>query len=238
MNENTATNSPAAPALTAIERRVVGALVEKAFTTPDSYPLTTNSVITACNQKSARDPASNHQAHEVDEALIDLKGKGLVIQVFAETGRTARWKHNLREAWQMERPQLAVLAELFLRGPQTEGDLRSRASRMATLATLEDLRSILDGLATRGFVRRLSPEVRKRGVMWGHLCLTDREKGELDRIAEREAAMGDGEEPSGGGGGTTRGSDLREAVERIEGQLADVMAKLAALEQAIGKSES
>lgn len=222
----------AAPALSPIERRVLGVLLEKGFTTPDNYPLTSNAVLAACNQKSARDPVTHYEAHEIDEALLGLKSKHLVLQVFAATGRVERWKHNLREAWSFDRPQLAVMAELFLRGPQSEGDLRGRASRMTPLASLDDLRSALEPLSERGFVRRLSPQGRKRGVMWGHLCLNEREKAELDQIAEREASRGDDEGPTGQPR-TDRISGTQPSLERIESQLQDLATRLAAVEEAV-----
>lgn len=202
-----------APELTPIQRRILGVLVEKAITTPDAYPLTSNATITACNQKSNREPVSNYEAHEVDEALIDLKPMGLVFQVFSATGRTERWKHNLREAWNLEKPALSVLAELFLRGPQTEGDLRARASRMTPMATLEDLRAILQGLADRGFAKRLSAEGRKRGVIWGHLCLTPREKESLEHFSDdEEEESGEVASPRS----TGSSSAIKELIERIE----------------------
>lgn len=228
--------SAGAPVLSSIERRVLGALVEKAFTTPDGYPLTSNSMITACNQKSARDPVSQYEAHQVDEALLALKSKGLVLQVFAATGRAERWKHNLRDAWGLDRPQLAVLAELFLRGPQSEGDLRARASRMASLATLEDLHAALEPLAQRGFVRRLTPEGRRRGVLWAHLCLKDREKAELDQLAERVAAMSDDEPASAPK--ADRSSDVRTTLEQLQTQLEQMASRVTVLEKAVEELRS
>jgi uncharacterized protein YceH (UPF0502 family) len=213
-----------APELTPIQRRILGVLVEKGITTPDAYPLTSNATITACNQKSNREPVSNYEAHEVDEALIDLKPMGLVFQVFSATGRTERWKHNLREAWNLEKPALAVLAELFLRGPQTEGDLRSRASRMTAMATLEDLRAILQGLSDRGFVKRLSAEGRRRGVVWGHLCLTPREKESLDRYADDEEEELEEVAAPRSGGASSAIKELMERIEQLEARVAQLEA--------------
>lgn len=215
------------PVLSPIERRVLGVLVEKAFTTPDAYPLTANATITACNQKSNRDPVSSHEPHEVDEALFQLKDKGLVLQVFPATGRTERWKQNLREAWGLDRPLLAVLAELFLRGPQTEGDLRARASRMAPLESLDDLRAILNTLSERGFVRRLSPEGRRRGVVWAHLLLTHREREELDRWVDDE-----GDESASHSIGASA-SSTREQLAELSARLDSLEARLAAIEKSI-----
>ena len=228
---STATAQP----LSRIQRRVLGVLLEKAFTTPDSYPLTANSTVTACNQKSNRDPVTGYETHEIDEALLSLKDASLAIQVFSATGRTERWKHNLREAWGLDRAGLSVLAELFLRGPQSEGDLRARASRMSPMASLDDLRAILNQLAERGFVRRLSPEGRKRGVFWGHLFVSEKERAELDLIAEREAAGGDDEEtrsePTGSSGGSpSAGPSLRDLVGELQLRIESLETRLAEIE--------
>ena len=116
------------PVLSALERRVLGVLVEKAKTTPDIYPLSLNSLVTGCNQKSNRDPVMNLSDLEVEEALTRAQKKGLVVKITG--GRVERWRHIVYEAWRVEKVELAVLAELLLRGPQSEGELRARASRM------------------------------------------------------------------------------------------------------------
>src|SRR5205814_7664427 len=115
--------TPAAwPVLSALERRVLGVLVEKAKSTPDIYPLSLNSLVTGCSQKSNRDPIFNVSEVEVEEALSSAQKRGLVIKITG--GRVERWRHILYESWRVDKVELAVLAELLLRGPQTEGDLR------------------------------------------------------------------------------------------------------------------
>jgi uncharacterized protein len=147
------------PVLSPIERRVLGVLVEKAKTTPDVYPLSINSLVTGCNQKSGRDPVLNLTDDQVQEALLSAQAKGLVIRI--QGGRVERWRHTLYESWQAEKIELAVLAELLLRGPQTEGELRSRASRMEPIPDMETLRSVLKHLADRRLVVYLGPEGRR-----------------------------------------------------------------------------
>jgi uncharacterized protein YceH (UPF0502 family) len=177
--------APAWPSLDRIERRVLGVLVEKAKTTPDVYPLSINSLVTGSNQKSNRDPLMNVTEIEVEDALASSQKKGLVIKV---TGtRVPRWRHNLYDAWHVGKVELAILAELLLRGPQTEGELRSRASRMEPVDDLDALRAALLPMAERGLVVYLSPPGR-RGTM-----LTDalRSPEELEHLrktmgAERE----------------------------------------------------
>jgi hypothetical protein len=166
-------------------RRVIGVLIEKAFCTPEYYPLSANAIVTGCNQKSNRNPVTNYAPHMIDESLLALQEAGLVIRVFPAGGRVERWKHNVKEAWQLDRPHRAVLAELILRGPQTEGELRSRASRMVAIDSLEMLADILATLTDRGFVRRLSPGQQKRGVVWTHLLYPP------DELAQIEARISD-----------------------------------------------
>lgn len=177
--------------LNRVQRRALGVLVEKAFTTPENYPLTANSLLAGCNQRSNRDPVVSLEPDAVDSALLELKDLGLVIRVLPATGRTDRWKHALKEKWGLERGERAVLAELMLRGPQSEGELRGRASRMVEIPTLEELGTILDGLAARGFVLRLTPAGRKRGVIWTHLVCSP---AELERMRSAVPAESDGDE--------------------------------------------
>src|SRR5437660_10381394 len=101
--------------LTPRERRVLGVLVEKAKTTPEYYPLTIAAIVTGCNQKSNRDPVTNYDADDVEEILQDLRRKGAVIMVEAG-GRVVRWKHTLYEWLKVTKLELAVVAELLLRG--------------------------------------------------------------------------------------------------------------------------
>src|SRR5712691_8608287 len=105
------------PLLSLTERRVLGVLVEKAKTTPDAYPMSLNSLVTGCNQKSNRDPVLNLADHEVEEALAAVQKKGLVKKLIS-SGRVERWKHELYDAWKLNKVELAVLTELLLRGPQ------------------------------------------------------------------------------------------------------------------------
>ena len=177
--------------LTREQRRVLGVLVEKAFATPESYPLTINAAVAGCNQKSAREPVMDLNADQVTDALGELKELGLVECVFPASGRTERWRHVLKEAWGLDGRERAALAELMLRGPQTEGDLRGRASRLQEFTSLEDVNAVLASLAEEGFVRRLSPDHVKRGVVWTHLLFPEEE---LSRVVERIKGRGGDEE--------------------------------------------
>jgi uncharacterized protein YceH (UPF0502 family) len=151
------------PVLDLTERRILGVLVEKAKTTPDVYPLSVNSLVSGCNQKSNRDPLLNLTDQEVEDGLARLQKQMLVLKVTG--GRVVRWRHNLYDAWKVDKPDLAVLGELLLRGPQTEGELRTRASRMEPIDDLDALRAVLRPLVQRNLVVYLTPEDRRGAVV-------------------------------------------------------------------------
>src|SRR5262245_16486170 len=157
------------PLLDPHERRVLGVLIEKAKTTPDAYPLSLNALVTGCNQKSNRDPVLNLSDSEVESVLSGLQKKGLVFRLQG-SGRVERWRHIAYEAWKVEKVELAVLAELLLRGPQTEGELRGRASRMEPIEDLDKLRAVLKPLAERLLVVYLTPEGRRGTVLTHGFC--------------------------------------------------------------------
>ncbi len=175
------------------ERRVLGVLAEKSLTTPEQYPLTLNSLVNGCNQKSCRDPVSYLGEDEVLDALDTLRSKQLITLVRSMGGRTDRYKHRFTDTLEIEGRKAAVLVELLLRGPQTDGELRQRASRMVTIPTLPDLAATLDELRDHGgvcYVRRLGPEGRRRGVKYAHTLYSPGESpgGEAETV-DGEAAV-------------------------------------------------
>ena len=164
---STTDSTPSWVPLDARERRVLGVLVEKAKTTPEYYPLTVAALVTGCNQKSNRDPVTNYDQDDIEEILHGLRRKGAVIQVEAG-GRVPRWRHTLYDWLKVSKVELAVMAELFLRGPQTEVELRTRAHRMEPIEELSTLQAMLQDLASRNLVVHLSPPGQKRGVIVAH----------------------------------------------------------------------
>jgi len=126
-----------------VEIRVLGSLMEKAKTTPDAYPLTLNSLITACNQKSSRDPVTDLDEDEVIGALDSLRGKGLAMRVDVAGSRTAKFRENATARWSLSSQEYALLTLLFLRGPQTPGQLRGRSDRLFEFA---EIPQVLDRL--------------------------------------------------------------------------------------------
>lgn len=156
-------------ALDTVERRVLGVLIEKGKTTPEAYPLSLNAIVTGCNQKSNRDPLMNVDEDQVGRALETLRAAGVVAEIYG-SGRVPRYRHYGYEWFGgIEKEDLSILAELLLRGEQSEGDLRGRASRMDPIPDLQILRTRLDGLAARGLIVWLSPPGRGRVLTHGLL---------------------------------------------------------------------
>ena len=134
-------------------------LVEKAKTTPSAYPMSLNAVVTGCNQKSNRDPLMQLEPEDVEESLDRLREVGAVGMVEG-FGRVTKYRHYLYDWLGVEKAEMAVMVELLLRGPQTEGELRGRASRMEAIPDLTTLRAILQTLRAKGLVVPLTPEGR------------------------------------------------------------------------------
>jgi uncharacterized protein YceH (UPF0502 family) len=152
--------------LDAIEARILGVLIEKETTTPEQYPLSLNSLAAGCNQKSNRDPVLELSDSEVSAGLERLRRKSLVGAAHASGARVEKYKHAAGAVWQLAAGELAVMAELMLRGAQMPGELRSRADRMSRFETLEALAATLEGLREKGFVRRLEPLPGARAPQW------------------------------------------------------------------------
>ena len=139
----------ALPVLAASEVRVLGALFEKALSTPDAYPLTVNALVAACNQKSNREPVVAYDAPEVEAALARLIGRRLAAEQTGMGMRVAKYRALAGGVYDLTSADKAVLAELMLRGPQTASELRARCARMHTFATPADVEAVVERLATR-----------------------------------------------------------------------------------------
>ena len=149
------------------QRRVLGVLLEKAFTVPDQYPMTLKGTTTGCNQKNNRDPISNYDEDDVQETLAALQERGLIACLHTESGRTERYRHYMRHKTTLNEPQLAIMTELMLRGKQQLGELRTRASRMVMIDSQDDLRRELQVLMAAGLVRSNGP-LERRGIEVDH----------------------------------------------------------------------
>ena len=152
-----------------LEARVLGVLIEKELTTPEGYPLSLNALIAGCNQKSNRDPVMNVVEREVNEAILTLRVAGLIEFVQLVGQRVEKYRHRAGATLHLEPAEVAVLAELLLRGAQQPGELRSRAERLHGPATLEALQAVLDSLATKGLVARLERRPGERTSRWAQL---------------------------------------------------------------------
>jgi uncharacterized protein YceH (UPF0502 family) len=130
-----------------IQLRVLGALIEKEITTPENYPLSLNALINACNQRSSRDPVLDLDEEQVRQALHTLEDLALTIPV--RDARVPKYEHRIRTVLNLRRDETAVLCLLMLRGPQTPGELRSRADRLFTFDDLAAVQSTLERLAAR-----------------------------------------------------------------------------------------
>lgn len=175
--------------LSATDRRVLGVLVEKAKTTPDQYPLSLNAARTACNQKSNRFPTMELEEEQVQASLDRLRGLGAVTMV-QSGGRIERFRHLLYDWLKVDKVELAVMAELLLRGAQTEGELRTRASRMEPIHDLPTLRDVLDKLKAKNLVVSLTREGR------GHVVTHNLYRPEeLEKLRRQYATADVGDEP-------------------------------------------
>lgn len=154
-----------------LEQRILGTLIEKEMTVPDTYPLTLVSLVSGCNQKSNREPLLTVEPYEVEGALRSLMDRGFVEQMERAGGRTPRYEHRLREQLAVDAADLAILSELLNRGPQAPGELKTRLERMHRFASPAEVEARLLELAKRPvpYVRRLERRPREHAPRWMHL---------------------------------------------------------------------
>ena len=150
-------------------RRILGALLEKRWSTPEQYPLTLNALVLACNQKSNRDPEVHFEAFLVEGCLYQLRLSELVTVVERDVGRTVRYAERLSEKLDLSRQQQAIVAELLLRGPQTSTELLRRCERMAHFENEGEVEGLLRGMAERGWAQLTPREPGQRNARWKHL---------------------------------------------------------------------
>jgi uncharacterized protein YceH (UPF0502 family) len=211
------------------EVRVLGCLIEKQLTTPQYYPLTLNALVLACNQSSNRDPVVAYTEDTVEKAVTRAKARGLARFVHPSHGRSAlRYRHELGEQLGLDHPQLALLAVLMLRGPQTPGELRARTERMAAFDGLSELEAELSALAAREepLVRRLPRSPAQKEDRYAH-CLGAGGASALEPAAgpapSADESAGGSEAGGGPGDRTPTGP---EALAALAGELADLRAEL------------
>jgi uncharacterized protein YceH (UPF0502 family) len=215
-DESTSGAGPAPALLSAIEARILGALIEKQATTPEAYPLTANALVLACNQKNNREPVMELEPGEVGHALREMTGKGLVRIV--DGARSQRYEHKFASTFSVTTRQQALLAVLLLRGPQTLAELHSRSERLAAPGDLDDVRQMLDRLIQREptLVVNLGRAAGQREDRYMHLLCGPVSAADYAGSAADEAA------PS-------RRGALEARVEALEAEVAALRRELEAL---------
>ena len=210
--------------LTPVEARVLGTLMEKARTVPDSYPMSLNAIVSGCNQKSSRDPISNLSEAEVQEALDGLKRRSLAFTT--RGSRVDRWEHNFQRALVVPEQSAVLLGLLMLRGPQTAGELRIHSERWYRFADISSVEGFLEEMRDRSaekggpLVVQLPRAPGAREGRWAHLLCGPVDVGALADAAEAAApAMADGAL-------ALRIAALEDEVEALKSQLARIAAEL------------
>ncbi len=210
------------------EARVLGVLIEKAYTVPGQYPLTLNSLTAGCNQKSNRNPVMALTDDDVLDLLETLQAKKFTRTVLLEGSRVAKYRQVVKEVLDLDTRELVVLAELLLRGPQSMGELRTRASRMHKLADLDLVRNLLGSMMQRQagpLVTRLDPATGSRAERYAQLIAPD-------------AHVLDSSDDSPSLGRTTTATKLKtleSRVDTLESQLAEMSTALTALSGSLGE---
>jgi uncharacterized protein YceH (UPF0502 family) len=200
----------------AVEIRVLGCLLEKQRTTPDAYPLTLNALRLACNQSTNRDPVVDYDEATIRSALRKLSDRRWTRVASGAGSRAAKYRHLLDQALDLGDPQLALLAVLMLRGPQTPGELKTRTERLHAFGGMDELGATLDGLIERRLVKRLDRRPGQREERYAHL-LTSEAHEEADSEPPRDEVVGDDDR-----------------IQRIERQLDQLRAEIKALREELG----
>lgn len=200
--------------LTPLEARILGVLVEKEKTTPDTYPLTLNSLAAGCNQKTSRDPVMNLSESEIQGALEELRGRSLVLETYGASGRVLRYAQNFGKCYGVPAGSVALLAVLMLRGAQTVSELRANCERIYRFDDVSSVEGYLEELATRAsgaLVRKLPKQPGEREHRWVHLLCGDVAMPNADAGVRHATA-----DPSA----------LEARVDRLEQELAELRAEL------------
>ena len=196
------------PVLTAEQIRVLGALMEKAKTTPDYYPMTMNGLVSACNQKTSRKPVVNYDEEVIGAALNSLKIAGLTSTATGGSIRNIKYKHNFAIVYPLLPSEVAVMCLLFLRGPQTPGEINTNSGRLYEFETLEEVQQTLEKLSNEGYVKQLPKRPGQKEQRYMHLFAGDVEFMEEDYSHD--------ETP------TKSNSQLEERVAKLETELAEL----------------
>ncbi|HTI60437.1 YceH family protein [Mucilaginibacter sp.] len=159
------------PQLDDAELRVLGSMMEKSRTTPDYYPMTVNSLLAACNQKTSRNPVVQYDNETVINAVNTLKRRGLVSTATGGTDRVVKYKHNFAIVYPVIPSEVAIICLLLLRGPQTPGELNTNSGRLWEFESIEEVQEILDKLASeeKPFIKQLERRPGQKEARYIHL---------------------------------------------------------------------
>lgn len=224
--------------LSAKQRRVLGTLMEKSKTTPDAYPMSFTGLATGCNQKSNREPVTNYSAEQVETIVDELRALGAVT-IVQGSGRVTKVRHYAYNWLGLNKVEAAVMTELLLRGEQTIGELRNRASRMEPIADLAQMQQIFDELKSRELVLELTPP--GRGQLVSHNLYPEWER---DQLLEKSVGEGgEAEEDDSAGTANTRiaksgsssdNSKLAEEIEQLKVLISGLTDRLTHIEKELG----
>lgn len=227
--------------LDALERRVLGVLLEKDFTQPQAYPMTVNAITLGCNQKNNRDPLMELDEDTVWDVLSRLRERGLVTRLLPQPGaRADKFKHNVPEALGWQSPLRAILTELLLRGPQTIGELRTRCARFVRFDSTEDVAQVLATAEswTPPLVRPLPRAAGQAAVRYTHLLHPSDEAAPAAASAAVESLRGAATAGPGGGATGTAPAEILEAlqrdVDRLREELSELRARMGRIESQLG----
>jgi uncharacterized protein len=215
------------PPLSLLDTRVLGVLVEKQLTVPDTYPLTLNALVAGCNQKSSRDPIIDASEDEVTSVIDRLKGLVLVME--SSGGRVMRYAHNVQRVLEVPTQAVAILAVLMLRGPQTAGELRIHTERLHRFSDISAVEGFLHELAARAsgaLVVELPRQAGSRETRWSHLLSGAPEVSSVAQAVPAVERVGVGEIAA-----------LRATIEDLQSELARTRADVDRLMQELGISK-
>jgi uncharacterized protein YceH (UPF0502 family) len=230
--------------LTPIEARVIGCLIEKQITTPDQYPLSLNALVNACNQKSNRDPLMDLDERTVQGTVDGLAKKHFILERSGFGSRVPKYQHRFCNteygSLKFTPHELAIVCEMLLRGPQTPGELRPRAGRMALFSDTEQVEAVLEGLRKREdgpFVVRLARLPGRRDSQWAHLF-----SGPVEAGTDAEDSVGTAASHGAGSAAVTIGSigsapaagGTASRIDKLEGEVRQLREELDSLKKQLG----